>query len=231
MLRFVRQLPLALADWFFPRLCAGCERPLTLDERQLCPTCLADLARTGYANQPTANELYRRVAALAPVTQAAAGFHFEAESRLQHIVHTLKYSYRPALGVYLGALLAHELGPGLAQGAQALVPVPLYPRRLAQRGYNQAERLASGMAQVWRLPVLPHAARRLRPTGTQTGLSRSARFENMEGAFAAALPPGLHTLVVVDDVATTGATLLAVLLALERAGATDLRVVTLGVAT
>jgi ComF family protein len=112
-------------------------------------------------------------------------------------------------------------------GADAVVPVPLHPSRRRQRGFNQAADLARGLG----LPVI-HALRRVRATRPQADLSADDRLTNVDAAFAAAQfpePPQRWrdaTLVLVDDVATTGATLDACAGVLLGAGAKEVRALT-----
>lgn len=87
----------------------------------------------------------------------------------------------------------------------ALLPVPIHPRRLRERGYNQALELARPVARTLGLPLLPHALRRLRATSPQMTLPEAARAANVRGAFAVHGPLPAHV-VLVDDVLTTGAT-------------------------
>lgn len=219
---------LALTDQLVPRHCAGCSLALLPEERHLCPNCLAQLPRTGYGAHPTSNEVFRRFAGLAPVSQAASGYFYQPNSRMQCAIYQLKYAYRPALGVFLGRLLAHELGETIAKGAAALVPVPLHPKRRRLRGYNQSEQLAKGLSLSWGIPVRTDLVVRRVATATQTQRSRTERFVAMATAFQAISNPP-SSLVVVDDVVTTGATLAGVLQALASAGTTELRVVSLAV--
>jgi len=120
----------------------------------------------------------------------------------------------------------------------ALVPIPLAPKRLRARGYNQSEVLAHALARKWRIPVLPDLLVRTRETPTQTALTPGTRLANVAGAFAAGnlgarLTPGRRpgvsrdtTYILVDDVFTTGATLAEAARALEHAGATTIHAVT-----
>ncbi|HWH07397.1 MAG TPA: ComF family protein [Candidatus Paceibacterota bacterium] len=101
----------------------------------------------------------------------------------------------------------------------ALVPVPLSKKRYRERGYNQAELIARYAGDALSLTILPHVLKRTRNTAPQTTLGKAARKENVAGAFAAQLPNPAYLYIVVDDVATTGATLAAVAEALTNAGA------------
>jgi ComF family protein len=113
----------------------------------------------------------------------------------------------------------------------ALVPVPLAPSRLRERGYNQSELLARGISEHWRVPVWAECVERARATTTQTQLTPAERRRNVSGAFRAAPGAvnfrGAH-LVLVDDVVTTAATLNECATALHEAGARIVSYVTFG---
>jgi ComF family protein len=109
----------------------------------------------------------------------------------------------------------------------SLIPVPLAPRRERLRGYNQSERLAAALGRRLGLGVRTDLLRRTRATRTQTALTPDERRANVAGAFAAVRSRGLRA-VLVDDVFTTGATLLAAAEALTGAGAESVDAVTFG---
>jgi ComF family protein len=128
-------------------------------------------------------------------------------------------------GVDLAALLAQRLASAVAahEAAQVdlVLPLPLAPRRLAERGYNQAWELARRVARGQRRPASPRVLQRWLETAPQAGLDRAARQRNLQGAFVVALPQavaGRHV-ALVDDVLTTGASVGAAALALRAAGA------------
>ena len=156
----------------------------------------------------------------------------------QHAVHALKYNglarIADDLALAMGSLRPHTAGPSV------LIPIPLAPRRLRQRGYNQSERLARALARMWRIPVIVDLLIRTRETPTQTALTPGTRLANVAGAFAVResraglLTPGCQpgvntpwrTLILVDDVFTTGATLAEAARALAQAGASAIHGVT-----
>jgi ComF family protein len=152
---------------------------------------------------------------------------------MREAIHALKYEGRPVLAAPLGRLLAEAGGPRLpappAEWADGLVPVPLHPARLAERGFNQAELLATPCAARWRLPVLGRALIRIRPTLPQTDLAAAARRANVRDAFRVPRPSEVRgrRLLLVDDVLTTGATVGSAARALRAAGATAVGILTL----
>lgn len=154
----------------------------------------------------------------------------------QQAVYTLKYGGLSRIADDL-ALVTAPLRPR-TDGVTALIPIPLAPKRLRQRGYNQSELLARALASKWRIPVLPDLLSRTRETPTQTALTPGTRLANVAGAFTAMnlgarLTPGRRpgvsnttTYILVDDVFTTGATLAEAARALEQAGATTIHGIT-----
>jgi ComF family protein len=159
---------------------------------------------------------------------------------LRQVILHLKFQGRGYLGHRLGALLAKvwEVLPELESAVVA--PVPLHPSRSRERGFNQAELLARGLVRKLRkeerfhgLRFMADCLRRIRATVPQVGLSVAARRENVSGVFSVARPEEVRdrTVVVVDDVMTTGATLSACAAALKRAGASRVLALSLARAT
>jgi ComF family protein len=145
------------------------------------------------------------------------------DGALRAIVHALKYDGRRSIARRLGRLM-RERGVDVLEGAVGVVPVPLHPSKRRQRGFNQAADLAVHLG----LPVA-HALRRTRRTETQTALPAAQRHRNVRDAFAvtdAVLSLNNRAVVVVDDVATTGATLEACARTLKDAGVREVRALT-----
>ena len=140
------------------------------------------------------------------------------EGAVRHAVHRLKYNGQRGLAEPLADFLsktAHALPE-----AEAIVPVPLHPSRERQRGYNQSALLARALGERLDLPVVETVSR-VRKTDTQVGLDRRKRQDNVKGAFACPQPElaAGRNLLLVDDVCTTGSTLIACAEPLLRAGA------------
>ncbi|PYR57539.1 MAG: amidophosphoribosyltransferase [Acidobacteria bacterium] len=147
----------------------------------------------------------------------------EYDGALKAIVHALKYEARRSLARPLAALM-QQRGADLVAAADCAVPVPLHPARRRERGFNQAADLARHLG----LPV-NDALRRVRATATQTGLPAAQRHRNVRDAFA--VTPSAHdligrTVLVVDDVSTTGATLEACARVLKQLGVREVLAIT-----
>ena len=216
---------LELRDLFFPRHCVVCGRVLSTGEPDLCPACLEDLPLT-YQWDIVQNRAFERLARRFEVEAAASLFFFGSESDYRKIVYGFKYGGRRALARRMGCLLGSYLaGSREFRRCQAVVPVPLHPLRRWQRGYNQAEDIARGVAEAMRLPLETHLLRRSRYTKTQTRLHGEAKTKNVQGAFRtdpgrvdSLQQQGIRHVLLIDDVLTTGSTLAACAKPLSAAG-------------
>lgn len=161
---------------------------------------------------------------------AAALFFYRAESDYSKITRCIKYQGRLEVGKHFGRLLGEKLaGSSLFSDVDAVVPVPLHWLRRWKRGYNQAEVIASGVAECLGIPMRPDILRRVRRTRTQTRLSIAEKRANVSGAFAIpAKPPAEPTpfrhILLVDDVFTTGSTLHACFTALRTVFPPEVRI-------
>ena len=156
--------------------------------------------------------------------RAVALWGFDAGGTVQRVQHALKYRGRPSLGVPLGRLLGQAFAREVPGWRPDLVmPVPLSRLRELERGYNQSSGLASGAAEALGALTSGSVLVRTRPTQSQTTLALAQRWANVDGAFALApeASGGLagRRVLLVDDVLTTGATLLAAARPLHDAGA------------
>lgn len=152
---------------------------------------------------------------------------FEYDGALRDAIRAMKYRRHRAAGDRLGRMLADLAPPGVVCGVDAAVPVPMHPTRLAARGYNQAELLARPLARALGVPCLAGAVSRLHQDSPQAGLDAAARRANVRGAFRARGPVPSGTILLVDDVFSTGATADACARALLDGGARSVLVLTL----
>lgn len=203
MLRPVRDAGLAALDLLFPPLCQVCGAY----GGAFCARCQAQ-ALAG-APPPGLDGL---------AGCESVGIH---DGPLREAVLRLKFGGRLSLVEPLGCLMAEHVRPHLPEWSpDALVPVPIHWRRHFARGFNQSELLAEVVGRVLSVTVLPRALARASHRPPQVGLSAAQRQENLRGAFRVARPllPGAR-LLLVDDVRTTGATLLECAATLRAAGA------------
>ncbi len=198
-----------LLHLFFPHVCAGCGTDVLDQDQLLCLHCLNDLPATNFFNQhdnPVEQVFYGRI----KISNAAAGYFFTKDSLLQNLIVQFKYQGNKEIGLYLGKLVGHFLSnsPHYSK-IDALVPLPLNPRKEKKRGYNQALELCNGITSVWNKPLLNNNVKRTVFTDTQTHKGRISRWQNMDGIFAINNPEELENkhILLVDDVVTTGATL------------------------
>ena len=191
-----------VCDALSPPACAACDQPIP-SRQVFCADCAATIRRD--EPQPDGSITFARFGGA--VAMALKRF---------------KYEERADLARPLGHLLRRAVMDAGIQ-ADVVVPVPLHPRRLAERGYNQSALLARSVAQQLDIPFAPRALERCRQTAQQARLGRAERLENMAEAFAVRDKPAvaLRSVLLVDDVLTTGATLLACRQALAKAGARD----------
>ena len=217
---------------FFPPQCVVCGAPLQEGESALCLKCNMDLPRTYYHLRPD-NPVEQRFWGKFTPERATSYFFYQKGSDFRRLLHLLKYEDRPDLGISMGRLMAVELrGYGFFDDIDLLVPIPLHPRKERMRGYNQSQRLAEGIAQITGLPIVDKAIIRNKFTDSQTHKSAIERWENVEGIFQLVRPEllqGRHILLI-DDVLTTGSTIIACTDALKEVKGLRISILTLAVA-
>ena len=186
----------------------------------LCPACIAEL--------PALAETCPRCALPSPAAAVCGSClnhppHFDATLALwryefpcDRLVQALKYRARLALAGFFARSLASRPIPEV----DLIVPMPLHPKRLAERGFNQALEIARGLVRYRSRPIEPRGVLRVKDTLPQTGLPYEERAKNVRGAFLCELDLSGASVAVLDDVMTTGATLNELARALKGAGAT-----------
>jgi ComF family protein len=220
-----------LPDLFFPNCCIACGDELIPGEKQVCLSCLLSIPETHYEVVPQDNPVMDLFIGKTWITGAIAIYEYQKGGALQALVHALKYNNQPELGVLLGRFMGAKLQQGnipLSE-IQVILPIPLHPIRQRRRGYNQAERLATGIQQVTGIPVRPKLLTRIRATKTQTAKGKEERWNNVRNIFKIQgnIP---QPCLLVDDIITTGATLEACMECLNSAGIRDIWVISLGTA-
>ncbi|MBM3307459.1 MAG: ComF family protein [Candidatus Eisenbacteria bacterium] len=207
----------ALLAFVLPDACLVCGTPLEGGERDLCARCRLVLRPAAPRALPLPT-LEGGEDAPRPETEFAA-YALDFDGPARALVHALKYQGRRGVADTLAAIIGPLVANLPGAGVDAIVPVPLHPVRLRERGFNQTDLIAGGLARFAGAPVQTAWLRRARPTRTQTDLSRADRIRNVRGAFAAGRALQGTRLLLLDDVVTTGATLASAASALRRAGA------------
>ncbi|MDZ7343009.1 MAG: ComF family protein, partial [candidate division KSB1 bacterium] len=209
-----------LLGLIYPPKCLICNRhQRSAQTALLCEDCLAEIAALPLPEEGWFDKL-NVVPHDRGLDRAIAGWRYDAH--MQQVIHAMKYQRRPSLSQVLGSMLAQRLASFLNEehAHAVLVPVPLHRRRARERGFNQSLLLARALAKSWNLSVQPRAVQRIRFTKSQATLDATARWENVNGAFAPA--PNLdlqgRLIFLIDDVFTTGATMNACASALKTAG-------------
>lgn len=194
---------------FFPSNCLICGKRLSSTRDVLCFSCEYLMPKTDYGGKdenPVSKIFWGRV----PVVSATSLFRFEKGSAYQTVLHDLKYRGNRKAGLYLGRLLGHELIHSSFSKCDLLVPVPLHPGRLRQRGYNQSEIIARGCSEITGIPVVTGLLIRRGRHRSQTSMGRIERFENVIEEFSLgsrSMDINGKKVLIIDDVITTGATL------------------------
>ncbi|HQV78864.1 MAG TPA: phosphoribosyltransferase family protein [Chitinophagales bacterium] len=209
MLSKLLEYPNDVIRLFYPRLCGGCEMALNKGEQHLCVHCRLDLPFTTFENMrgnPVEKIFYGRV----PLEFATSFLSFSKSSKVQNMMHAIKYQERKELALFLGRLFGQRLqnNPYL-QSVTTLMPVPLHPQKQQLRGFNQSELFAEGINETLQLEISKDNLIRPLQTSSQTKKTRIERWENVEHAFEIKHPKILQNkhILLIDDVLTTGATL------------------------
>ncbi len=217
-------------NMLIPPVCALCERGAA--ESAFCPACEAEFEKRRIAgpacvscgapfpsNDATAHRCSSCIRSEPPFNAAWSAYRYD--SILVVAVHGLKYRGGTILAKGLGDLLASAARERLPEGIDLIAPVPLHPKRLRARGFNQSLLMARRMSLLLRAPLDRFSLERVRETEPQVNLRAGEREKNVRGAFAVKNPVAFkgRRVLLVDDVYTTGATLRECSKALKKAGA------------
>lgn len=211
---------------FYPRYCRGCYNALVKGEDLICTRCLLEMPKSYYHLQRE-NPFYQKFRGRLPVTHVMTLFKFVKESRVQQVLHALKYKQQPELGEMLGKVYGQDLlEANFREAFDIIIPVPLHSARRRIRGYNQSEEFGKGLSRTLDIPCEDTHMMRRSMSETQTGKTKLSRWQNVEKIFQVINPAPIaeKRVLLVDDVVTTGATLEACGQALIGAGCRELSI-------
>jgi ComF family protein len=235
-----------LVDWLYPPRCRACGETFQgRDAQYFCSACWRKIRLVGHpmcnvcgrpfpdgsGDDHTCGLCLARRPHFAQAWAWACYPREEAEEHpLRQAVQKFKYGRKVSLGKPLGRLMARGCREFLKDcDAEVIIPVPLHPKRLRWRGFNQSVLLARQLSRAYGIPADPLVLRRIRETSPQTQLNEEERRRNVRGAFALAQKTSLEgrKVLLVDDVYTSGATVNECSRTLMRSGAKQVFVLTL----
>ena len=209
-----------------------CDEELNSSETDICNVCLCNVKHIRWESA-TDNPFLRRIWDKHDVEAAGSTLYYNSSADYHNIFIAIKYQHRPKVGYRLAQLsFPYWQNLGLAKDAVCIIPVPLSRARMLKRGYNQAEWISKGIAKQTSIPVNNNILVRDKHIRTQTHKNATERWENTQNIFSVKKnAPDLNdkTILLVDDIATTGATLCDCIRALrERFPTIRVHVYTLG---
>lgn len=206
-----------LKGWFsdllrivFPDVCEVCGSSLVRGEEVICLKCDMNMPRTRVHND-SFNIIHEHLAGKTPIERAAGYFYYYRESDYAAIIHNAKYNGRPIIARKLAMRFARELmADNFFDGIDVVLYVPMFFLKKIKRGYNQSEYIAQGISQATNIPI-GHNLISKRSHSSQTKKNSYSRWLNAQGVYDVINPEELENkhVLIVDDVITTGATLLA----------------------
>lgn len=221
-----------LLNLVYPNLCLICGESLVRGEEMICLNCLHNIPKTNYHLQ-TDNAVEKRFWGKVPIYRGTSFFFFQKGSPFQQLLHELKYRGNKEIGFVAGKFAAIDLMEvDDFRSIDVIVPVPLHPKKLQKRGYNQSEWIAKGLAKVLDKPIDTSHLIRIKENTTQTKKSVFERYTNTTNIFSLTDPTIFqhkHVLLV-DDVLTTGSTLEACMQVLLETDYIRISVFTLAIA-
>lgn len=224
----------ALQDLIFPPLCACCQKALSEKEEILCSVCVLKLPKTNF-HLINKNPVFEKFKGRITLRQASSFLFFTQESSVQSLIHQLKYHRKTQIGTYLGKIFAESLSQNnWLRDIDYIIPIPLHPKKKKRRGYNQSSFIAKGIALKSNIKIIEEdTVIKIKNTESQTKKSGLERLNNVTGVFRLARPKVVSekSILLVDDVLTTGATLESCALEVLKGHPKSISIATLAYAT
>lgn len=210
------------ADFFVPRFCTVCSCKLDLQEKYICDICENSIQ---FLNESQIqSEFLRKFSHDNYVDNYTSLFVFEEDGALQQLIHALKYENKFKIGIFLGQKFGQVKNSILKSwDADFIIPVPLFNLKKIERGFNQSFYIAKGINQITKIPIRNNVIKRNKNTISQTALSLEERKNNLHHAFTLNNKKQVQSkkIIVIDDVITTGATVIEIARRLKDTGAAE----------
>lgn len=219
----------AFSHLLYPSLCFGCGDNEIGEHEFICIHCLSSLPYTQFEkirNNPIEKLFWGRT----NIKFASSTFYYVEQTPLQQLIHQVKYKEQQKLGIYLGTAMGNLLNPVFSEHeVDLLIPMPLHPKKLKKRGYNQASLLCDGISKTTGRKYDEEVLVRTENTGTQTKKSRIERWENVHAVFSVNDSNKIRDkhIMLIDDVITTGASTEACAQTLLNAGSKSVAICSL----
>lgn len=194
---------------FYPKLCVNCEQKLVANETTLCTLCRHDLPLTNFKNF-TQNKVIETFYGRILIKKAYSLLFFRKKGITKQLIHDLKYKGNEEIGVFFGNWIGEILKENKEfEDVDFIIPVPLHPKKLKERGYNQVTKFGETLSKHLKIPFTEKYLVRISSTKTQTFKERFERFNNIDTKFLIENPAYFDNkhILLIDDVITTGATL------------------------
>jgi competence protein ComFC len=193
----------------FPNRCLICAEELAKNSQSICSFCFSDLNFTHFEKYQEPTKLDQLFWGRVQLASTFGLLFFEKGKSSQKILHALKYQSNPQVGVAFGKLIGSKIKDVTPyKEIDALIPVPIHPKKEFDRGYNQSEQLAKGIGEILNIDVDTHFLKKKTHTGSQTRKNRFARWDNVVNNFDLRKRSKTYQhIAIVDDVVTTGATI------------------------
>lgn len=206
-----------------PAQCIGCGKLLEGRAEWICTRCRAEIPLT-YFHFDAQNPMALKIRSLCPLIEnATAQFFYINKGQWREVIHEIKYRKSWYTAFKIGYWYGFELQESpLYQDIDLLIPVPLHRSRMLRRRYNQSEQIADGIAKALQLKVNRTSLHRRHNNPSQVTRTKAERWENVQGIFAVRNPQALEGkhIMLVDDVFTTGATIISCVETLKKAAPT-----------
>ena len=222
----------SLLHLFFPPTCAGCKTILIANENVICTSCRHEMPLTQH-HLNSENDAYKKFYGRIPVEHVSALVYFHKKGIVQELIHSLKYRGQEAIGTVFGEWYAEELkNIPVLRTVDTIIPVPLHPKKLRERGYNQVTEFGNALAKSLQIPISNSILFRQVYSKTQSQKNRLGRTEGIDTIFDVSFDEKDHNkhFLLIDDVITTGATLEVCAKALLKIPGTKISIVCMAMA-